>query len=165
MSIARLTEIQERFVDTQNCKGKLFNYNYRNTLGASGTINFAILTPSTRVNFLPVQIQINTECQVDYYQGSTITADTGTSILANMGCLNQFSPRALKMVDARINPTITNNGVLVYPDYIYANKITASQNLDNPMWVLAANSWYVCRITNQDNQAGILKINMYWIEC
>lgn len=49
MSIARLTEIQERFVDTQNCKGKLFNYNYRNTLGASSVINFAILTPSTRI--------------------------------------------------------------------------------------------------------------------
>ena len=165
MSLARITEILERGEDIENCKGKVFNYNYRNTLALSGQIDFAILTPSQKTRFLPVQIQCDKECQIDFYMDATITAGTGTNILTSIGCLNQYNPRTTKISDARINPTITDLGTHVYPDWIYASQFTAGQTIEGLQWFLKPESWYVCRIINQDSQAGTLKVNMFWIEC
>lgn len=164
MSIARITEIWEHNDQEQNRKGKMFNYNYRDTLALNDTIEFALKLPSTKMEFLPIQIQCNQECSIDYYMDATVTADTGTPILTSIGCMNQFNPRSTKMQDARIDPTITDYGTLVYPDYVYASQFVAGQSANLPHWIVKPNVWYICQINNQEAQAGTLKVNMYWVE-
>lgn len=164
MSRSRELQIFENQVKEYNDKGMLFGFHYRDVIGSSATIEFAMKTPSNKIiKFLPAIIKCDKAITVDFYQDSTLGTPSN-SLLTNIRCINQLIAKPTSITEVWGTPDITDYGISNYPDVIFANVFGAGETSLGIEWIAEQNVYYSSKIINTVAQAGTIKFSLYWLE-
>lgn len=135
----------------------------------NGTKIISMKTPATGYVHLspPTYFSSADKLTIEYFEGATQTAETGTAITAvNHNRVSTNTPKAT-LLDA---PTVTNNGTKFAQVYIpgstgvggtrYGESVGGTKN----EWVLKQNTVYLIKFSNASTSANDVQINAQWYE-
>jgi hypothetical protein len=156
------------YVSKHNESGKVFGMHIRNTIGASGTVQFVMKIPEInikRIEALPTIITTDKPLEIDFKANVTVT-NLGTNlkdsyIISMNQYLNYPSVIEALSADATITP---DTGYNTFRDYIPANKYSSGQSLQQIHWICQPNCYYSATLKNLDNAECKYNLILYWIE-
>ena len=151
-------------------EGVLFETYGKFTLVANtGTKSITFKTPTTGyVHFRPTTLVSSADkLTVEYYEGATVTAATGTALTAVNHNRGSSKTSGTTILDA---PTITGAGTKFMQIYIPGATGTggtrsgSTAGLSGSEWVLKQNTVYVVKFTNASTSANDVQANFQWYE-
>jgi hypothetical protein len=142
-------------------QGNAYSLAFVKDVASMGTSEVLIYTNNS-VAMLHFVVNVETESESEYelFEAPTVSANGTIKAIYNR---NRTSPN-ISQVDGYTTPTISGNGTQITQQHWGAGRGTGSIFQSINEWILAPDTYYLIRVTNQTNQPNQVSITLEWLE-
>jgi hypothetical protein len=138
-----------------------FDHSSRNTLGIGGIAYLMFVTGTKQCHMMNNFLKSSeAPLDIDFFESPTVSAN-GTLLASTSR--NRVSPgTATALVYG--GPTVTSTGIQLSTDSIYGSNKAGGDNVTSDEWLLAPNTKYLFRVTNNSGKSISYVGGFFWIE-